>query len=330
MLTASASKEEVKVLESAGVPIRALRIGLPSIVRQQMEIMRPSGLLNRLATECTRDGKPDWTVVISDELVSLGRYLGKTQRNAYVSNGDFAVLFFNEAFYGDGRIRKGIASTLTSYKIRRHAADARLYDLLLANSEFTRNFMSYLYALPFGGVCYPPVDPLVFHPSAPKATPGFALAMARNLHEQGIQTLERLARAVPLKVVGGMTINGAESLGIVDDAELSRQYSAAAVVVSPIVSEFFGYSVAEALSCGTPVVCYSVCGPGELVKSGFNGWAVDSPSALIERTSALVSQPFEELRSRAIAEAAMRFQDVEVARDFLLVLKGQVRTGSKS
>jgi hypothetical protein len=115
-------------------------------------------VLRSLAAHAARGPACDWTIVLSDELVGIAPYLDRLQPVVHISNGDFFVLFFDAAFFSDRRITKSLASALTSSQIRRHAREIRLYDLLLANSNFTRDFMSYLYGIPFAGVCYPPVD----------------------------------------------------------------------------------------------------------------------------------------------------------------------------
>jgi glycosyltransferase involved in cell wall biosynthesis len=321
-----ATSSSLAALKEGGVAGKSVRLAQPSSTRQQMEVMRPHRVLKELATAALRDGKADWLVVLSDELVSIGRYLGDTQKNAYLSNGDFMVLFFNEAYYRGGRTRTTLASTLASTRIRQHASDARTFDLLLANSEFTRNFMSYLYGVPFAGVCYPPIDPDTFHPSAPKSAPPFALSIARNLREQGLDTLERIAARVPLKVVGGVRVKGAESLGVVDDSTLASLYSRAALLVAPVVSEFFGYPIAEALSCGTPVASYSVCGPGELVRDGVNGWTADSAGQLERIVQQAVHGGVPASLAEEAARSARRFHHTAVARTLVDTLSGYRRS----
>jgi glycosyltransferase involved in cell wall biosynthesis len=48
---------------------------------------------------------------------------------------------------------------------------------------------------------------------------------------------------------------------------LAYQYAQAAVTVLPSVDEAFGMVLTESLACGTPVVCSSDGGPGEIVTS---------------------------------------------------------------
>jgi glycosyltransferase involved in cell wall biosynthesis len=84
--------------------------------------------------------------------------------------------------------------------------------------------------------------------------------------------------------------------------ELPAQYSRAAVTVLPSVEEAFGMVVTESLACGTPVVCSSFDGPGEIVSSPDVGVTVPLASEID-----LVS----ESSARALADAVV--QAIELA-----------------
>lgn len=58
---------------------------------------------------------------------------------------------------------------------------------------------------------------------------------------------------------------------IKDPAKLALLYSAADLVVVPSIVESFGQVAAEALSCGTPVVCFDCSGLKDIVISGKTG-----------------------------------------------------------
>jgi glycosyltransferase involved in cell wall biosynthesis len=61
--------------------------------------------------------------------------------------------------------------------------------------------------------------------------------------------------------------------GYVKDAEsLSKLYSLADVFLSASVAESFGKTIIEAQSCGTPVVCFDMCGPKYLVTHKITGY----------------------------------------------------------
>ncbi|WP_198133225.1 glycosyltransferase [Roseobacter sp. AzwK-3b] len=57
-----------------------------------------------------------------------------------------------------------------------------------------------------------------------------------------------------------------------DDARLRSAYSAADVFVAPSRMEAFGKTVAESMSCGTPVVCFNSTGPADIVSHLITGY----------------------------------------------------------
>ncbi len=224
----------------------------------------------------------DWYVVLSDDLVSAVR--AKTSgRWAYLSNGDMALLLLNRTFVAAGRWSRSVVSLGAADLVRSHSKDAEGYDLLLANSEFTRQLMSYLYGLPFQGVVHPPVDPETFRPPPTPPTGDYVLAVARNSAEHGLSLVAALARELPVRVVGGAHVAGATVEGTVADPILAGLYANAAYLAFPTLSEPFGYAVAEALCCGTPALVYDAGGPSELVGKSGGGWVVKTRSEFLAR-----------------------------------------------
>lgn len=59
-----------------------------------------------------------------------------------------------------------------------------------------------------------------------------------------------------------------------DDKLLADLYSAADVMVVPSLQEAFGKTIAESMSCGTPVVAFNVGGPKDIVDHKINGYLV--------------------------------------------------------
>ncbi len=205
-------------------------------------------------------------------------------------------------------------------RVRNNAASARYYKLLLANSGFTRSFMSFLYGIPFSEVIYPPVDPAVFFPNRSGSPDSFVLAVARNASEQNLALIQQLALTVPLKVVGGAIVPNAQCQGIVPDGDMSRMYSDAKFVVVPQVSEFFGYSVAEALSCGTPVLTLGSTGPSEQVNDGNCGWVVQTENQFLRVARRMFVEGYSsEMRESAVKRATVFSMD-SVGRRLLEIL----------
>ena len=63
------------------------------------------------------------------------------------------------------------------------------------------------------------------------------------------------------------------SLGFLNDTISMRlAYSAADVFVSPSMIESFGKTIAEAMACGTPAVCFNVTGQKDIVDHKVNGY----------------------------------------------------------
>jgi len=57
-----------------------------------------------------------------------------------------------------------------------------------------------------------------------------------------------------------------------DNISLRLLYSAADVFVAPSMMDAFGKTLAEAMACGTPVVCFDATGPKDIVDHKINGY----------------------------------------------------------
>ncbi|MFC7329016.1 glycosyltransferase family 4 protein [Marinactinospora rubrisoli] len=120
----------------------------------------------------------------------------------------------------------------------------------------------------------------------------------------------RLERALP----------GAEFLGLLSGAELSRAYACLDLFVHTGADETFCQAIQEALASGVPVVAPAAGGPLDLVEPGRNGLLFpaeepDGPRAAVERLAAA-----PELRRR-LADAArpsVRARTWESVNDLLL------------
>ncbi len=64
-----------------------------------------------------------------------------------------------------------------------------------------------------------------------------------------------------------------KSLGFLHDIiSLRLAYSASDVFVAPSLMDAFGKTLAESMSCGTPVVCFDATGPKDIVDNKVNGY----------------------------------------------------------
>jgi len=94
-------------------------------------------------------------------------------------------------------------------------------------------------------------------------------------------------------------------LGAVDDRRLRDLYRSARGLVY-LAEEDFGIAMAEAQSCGTPVIALAAGGATDIVEHGRTGWLVPDQS-VDELTAAVRRAAAEELDSQAIAQTALRF-----------------------
>lgn len=279
--------ETVSRLSEDNISVSSLRVNTTASLFQARLMMKSSPVGKKLSELALRSPRADWYLVMSDSAVSAVRYL-KGAPTVYLCQGDLALLFVNPGFYARHRSLKRVLRMGMSSIVIDNASSAHLFTIRLGNSNFTCEFMSYLYGCHFSDFIYPPVDTRLFRQGQPDTSNPYAIAVVRNSSEPGIQLLTRIARKVPLKVVGGAEVPGAVNLGVVSNEELARQFSSASVLLAPGVSEFYGYAVAEALSCGTPAISFDCCGPGEILRISKAGWGARS------------DQEFETLAQRAV------------------------------
>jgi glycosyltransferase involved in cell wall biosynthesis len=84
--------------------------------------------------------------------------------------------------------------------------------------------------------------------------------------------LARIDADVEVVVAGDGTVDGARSLGRVEDEEtLATAYAAADVFVLPSRLENLSNALVESVACGTPVAAFDVGGNGEVVREGETG-----------------------------------------------------------
>ena len=113
------------------------------------------------------------------------------------------------------------------------------------------------------------------------------------------------------------------SLGfLTDSVSLRLAYSAADVFVAPSKMESFGKTLAEAMACGTPVVCFDSTGPKDIVEhkvTGYKAEPYDSADLArgIQWVLALPEQKNVEVRTQSRDRVERLFDSEVVARQYL-------------
>ena len=146
------------------------------------------------------------------------------------------------------------------------------------------------------------------------------MSVARNSDEQGIPLLTELATKLPLHVVGGAGIPGARNLGVVSDETLRAEYAGATFLFFPAAAELFGYAVAEALACGTPVLSFRSGGPAEQIQDGESGWLVTTAREAVSRSLTVFRAGVPAQMRVAARRTAERFSIPGSARALLAAL----------
>lgn len=327
----SANLEIVAHLEAQGIRVHS---DSESGKRSHIELdamTRFGSAGRRLAKLAHSTTDSEWYVVVTDLALEFASLM-EVGKKAYISNGDWGLLYSAKNFYNDHRLLRSFLSLDMAGKIRRNARLASSFDVRLGNSEFTRELMAFLYGIPFSGVVNPPIDMDAFaaRPTA-VATESYALALVGNNRDPAIPTLSKLASVFSLHVVGGgVEIPGAINLGTVADDELIKQYSGASFLVYPMVQEYFGYAVLESLACGTPALCYRSGGPSEQLTGGRCGWLVDSEAEFVSTARRLFREGYEpQFRANARARAS-QFSIDAMARLLLTELNRGYSSSSTS
>jgi glycosyltransferase involved in cell wall biosynthesis len=79
----------------------------------------------------------------------------------------------------------------------------------------------------------------------------------------------------------------------ITDEELARIYSEANLTVCPQKWETFGYTVAESICCGTPVIAFNCMGTGEILSRVNNGFLANNQSQLLDHIKSFTTNKIE-------------------------------------
>ncbi len=315
VLSLDASAEVREEYRTAGVDLRVDAGSWGAQQDWQMMAYRPT-LARRVARMARGLPPSEVYLVVQDAAIPVAAE-PLPGRTAYLCNGDMQLLLLDPGFRAAHRWGTTVLSARFVRALEHHSALVRRFDRVLANSEFTRGLMSFLYDAAIEGVVYPPVDTRLFAPGTPATeSPPYALAVLKSPAEPAYRAIARIAQQVRVRIIGRATAPHAETLGLLDDAALVEQYRGARVTLSPSFREFFGYALAESMACGTPCVAFDQGGAHEIVRPGHDGWLVRSEPEL-ERvvTEQLCQPPDPALRARCV-ESARRFS-IDASTDAL-------------
>lgn len=104
-----------------------------------------------------------------------------------------------------------------------------------------------------------------------------------------------------------------------DNISLRLAYSAADVFVAPSIMEAFGKTLAESLSCGTPVVCFDATGPQSIVEHKVDGYRARAfdPSDLAEGVRWVTTDAdYRSLSVSARQNAVAKFDSLVIASQY--------------
>ena len=195
---------------------------------------------------------------------------------------------------------------------RREFEDAKMYDLLLVNSYFSRETIVRVFGLD-ARVCYLGYDAEHFRSLDPPPPRERFVVGLGSMHwikgvDTAIQTVAHLPSPRPPLVWVANSENSAyrremEALAAreqvefrvhsrIDDGALVNLLNRATVMLYASRLEPFGYAPIEANACGVPVVAVAEGGVRETVSDGVNGALCDrDPQALADATQRLLDDP---------------------------------------
>ena len=181
-------------------------------------------------------------------------------------------------------------ATVVGFFMRQYDfAAAQRVNYFLSNSKETQKRILKFYRRD-STVIYPPID----LPSIPKVKKGnYYLIVSRLVGGKGLSLAVEAAKQlnVPLKIAGEPSGYGRELevlkahagkniefFGHLSDFELAKLYAGAKAFLALATDEDFGMTPVEAMSMGTPVICYRGGGYIESVIDGKTGVYFDKPT----------------------------------------------------
>ena len=214
------------------------------------------------------------------------------------------------------RWRRGLSDLRRNHHLRlaarRELEDAKLYDLILVNSYFSRESIARAYGLD-ARVCYLGYDANHFrrlHPAPPKEH--FVIGLGSMNSIKGVDTAIEAVGCLPsprppliwvanseqpeyrreMEALAAQWQVDFQVRSRIDDRVLVELLNRASLLLYTSRLEPFGYAPIEANACGTPVVAVAEGGIRETVIDGVNGLLCDrDPEALAQSMKQLLNNP---------------------------------------
>ncbi len=315
----SCSSEDQEQLFKSGIEVFAYKSKLNTIDRYRA-ISDSKRVFLEILRMINSSNKCDYYLVLSDELIGISNYRNN-EKWIYLSNGDLTLLFMNQQFLNRYYPYSMILKRRFITQLIRHQKSAIKYDYLLANSQFTKSLMSFFFNVNFIDYIYPPVDAEFFKPTIQNNEENYALVMLRSNYEPMASTIERIAKTVPIKIVGDGAVKGGITLGRISDQDLVKAYSNATLTIGSSMQEFFGYSTAESLACGTPVIAFNQGGAAEMIQNSQNGWLVQTEEEMLNRLIEVFKRGYDRTMREKARESSNKFSIPASAKKLIDLLK---------
>jgi len=315
----SCSSEDAETLRKYGIDVYAYKEKLKTIDLYR-EISDSRKVFSEMLRMVRSADKCDFYLVLNDSLVGISNYK-EGGKWIYLSQGDMTLLFLNQRFLDRYYPYSLLLKRRFVTQLIRHQKSVMNYDYLFANSQFTRSIMSFILNANFTNYVYPPVDTEFFKPVIKNSEENYVLAMLRNNTEPMYQAVQRIARAVPVKIVGNARVEGAVTLGRIPEQELVELYSNARLTIGSSMQEYFGYSTAESFACGTPVLAFNLGGAAEMIDNNKNGWLVETQDEMIHRVTEIFNRGYEEGMRENARKSSEKFSIPASTEKFLDALQ---------
>jgi L-malate glycosyltransferase len=185
-------------------------------------------------------------------------------------------------------------------------ASLKIADRVTAISQFTADMVKseLHYHRPIR-IIYCGIDEQNFRPGLSRPHSGIRVLFSGNLtRRKGFQWLpaiaKRLNRGITIDYTQGLRTSWKESsepnlkpIGQVSSTHMPDTYRSHDIFLSPTVREGFGFSIAEAMACGLPVVASDCSSIPELVDHGKGGFLcpVGDVEAFAEKINLLADSP---------------------------------------